>query len=135
DIEAATAAFAQEPGGGLIAIPDTFTIGRRDMIIALAASLGSVRGIRTTRGHVVADIFISYSKQHPQPPRDLAAYLEREGYSVWWDTNLLAGEIFREVIDRELNAAKAVIVIWTRESVRSDWVLAEADQADRHGKL
>jgi len=37
DIEAATAAFAQEPGGGLIAIPDAFTIVRRDMIIALAA--------------------------------------------------------------------------------------------------
>ena len=37
DIEAALAAFAREPGGGLIAIPDTFTIGRRDMIIGLAA--------------------------------------------------------------------------------------------------
>jgi putative ABC transport system substrate-binding protein len=37
DIEAAMATFAHEPGGGLIAIPDTFTIGRRDMIIALAA--------------------------------------------------------------------------------------------------
>jgi hypothetical protein len=33
----------------------------------------------------MADIFISYSKQHPQPTRDLAAYLEQEGYSVWWD--------------------------------------------------
>jgi ABC-type uncharacterized transport system substrate-binding protein len=37
DIEAAAAMFARRPGGGLIAIPDTFTIVRRDMIIALAA--------------------------------------------------------------------------------------------------
>src|SRR5215472_14471388 len=37
DIEAAIAVFAREPGGGLIAIPDTFTMGRRDPIIALAA--------------------------------------------------------------------------------------------------
>jgi len=37
NIEAAMVVFAQEPGGGLIAIPDTFTIGRRDMIIGLAA--------------------------------------------------------------------------------------------------
>ena len=37
DIEAAIAAFARGPGGGLIAIPDTFTVERRDMIIALVA--------------------------------------------------------------------------------------------------
>jgi len=83
----------------------------------------------------VADIFISYSKQHPQPTREVAAYLEREGYSVWWDTNLTSGEIFREVIDRELDAARAVIVIWADHSVTSEWVIAEADHAKRDGKL
>ncbi len=39
DIEAAMAVFAREPGGGLIPVPDTFTIERRDTIIALAARL------------------------------------------------------------------------------------------------
>jgi hypothetical protein len=85
--------------------------------------------------HVVADIFISYSKQHPQTTRDVAAYLESEGYSVWWDTDLKAGERFGDVIDRELDAAKAVIVIWTARSVASDWVLAEAEHAHRDRKL
>jgi putative ABC transport system substrate-binding protein len=37
DIETAVTMFSQEPGGGLIAIPDSFTSGRRDVIIALAA--------------------------------------------------------------------------------------------------
>jgi putative ABC transport system substrate-binding protein len=37
DIEAAMAMFAREPDGGLIAIPDSFTVGRRDAIIALAS--------------------------------------------------------------------------------------------------
>jgi septal ring factor EnvC (AmiA/AmiB activator) len=83
----------------------------------------------------VADIFISYSKEQPQPTRDLAAYLESEGYSVWWDTGLKAGERFGNVIDRELDAAKAVIVIWTAHSVTSDWVLAEAEHAYRDRKL
>jgi formylglycine-generating enzyme required for sulfatase activity len=83
----------------------------------------------------VADIFISYSKQQPQPTHEVAAYLKSQGYSVWWDTDLTAGEIFRDVIDRELDAAKAVIVIWTKHSVASKWVLAEADHADRDGKL
>jgi hypothetical protein len=83
----------------------------------------------------MADIFISYSKQQPQPTRDVAAFLTSQGYSVWWDTNLTSGEIFRDVIDRELEAAKAVIVIWTAHSVASKWVRAEADHADRDGKL
>jgi hypothetical protein len=84
---------------------------------------------------VAARIFISYSKKDPQPTRDLAAYLTSEGYSVWWDTDLTAGEDFRDVIDRELEAADAVIVIWTGHSIESKWVKAEADHADRDGKL
>jgi putative ABC transport system substrate-binding protein len=36
DIEAALTAFARQPGGGLIAIPDAFTAERRDLITALA---------------------------------------------------------------------------------------------------
>jgi putative tryptophan/tyrosine transport system substrate-binding protein len=37
EIEAELARFAGEPQGGLIAIPDSFTIERRDLIIALTA--------------------------------------------------------------------------------------------------
>jgi hypothetical protein len=83
----------------------------------------------------VADIFISYSKRYPRPTRDVAAYLTSEGYSVWYDTKLISGQRFRAIIDQQLNAAKAVIVIWTKDSVRSNWVLAEADHADRDKKL
>jgi hypothetical protein len=84
---------------------------------------------------VAGKIFISYSKNDPQPTRDVADFLKSKGYSVWWDTNLTAGEIFRDVIDRELDAADAVIVIWTPHSVASNWVLAEADHANRAKKL
>lgn len=83
----------------------------------------------------MADIFISYSKQQPQPTRELADYLTSEGYSVWWDAHVTAGETFREIIDRELDAAGAVIVIWTPASIGSKWVLAEADHADQDRKL
>jgi putative tryptophan/tyrosine transport system substrate-binding protein len=37
DIEAAVTAFARQPGGGLVAIPDSFTVEHRDLIIDLAA--------------------------------------------------------------------------------------------------
>ncbi|MGO9486093.1 MAG: toll/interleukin-1 receptor domain-containing protein [Rhodomicrobium sp.] len=80
-------------------------------------------------------IFISYSKADPGPTRELADFLTAQGYSVWWDRNLTSGEVFREVIDRELAAADAVIVIWTAHSVASNWVVSEADDAARRGKL
>src|SRR5215468_2690940 len=83
----------------------------------------------------MADIFISYSK----PDRDnvvmLAAYLESEGWTVWWDTNLAAGDVFRDEIIRELAAARAVIVLWTQTSIKSDFVRAEAGRAKADGKL
>jgi putative ABC transport system substrate-binding protein len=37
DIEAAMTAFARQPGGGVVAIPDSFTVQHRDLLIALAA--------------------------------------------------------------------------------------------------
>jgi len=80
-------------------------------------------------------IFISYSKEEPEPTTALAALLSSEGYDVWWDSSLTPGEVFREVIDRELDAAHAVIVIWTPASITSNWVISEADHASRQGKL
>jgi hypothetical protein len=64
-------------------------------------------------------IFISYSQKQLQPTRDFAVFLRSEGYSVWTDADLIPGDR-REVIERELNAADAVIVIWTNDSVESD---------------
>ena len=83
----------------------------------------------------MADIFISYSKSDPEPTRQIASYLEVKGYTVWWDTSLTAGEDFREKITQELQSSKAVIVIWTPNSVQSAWVISEADFARKNNKL
>jgi len=37
DIEAAMTAFARQPSGGVVAIPDSFTVHHRDLLVALAA--------------------------------------------------------------------------------------------------
>ncbi len=68
----------------------------------------------------MADIFISYSKKHAQLTEELARDLEAEGYTTWWDTSLLPGQEFPDEIQRQLHAAKAVIVIWTESSVESE---------------
>jgi TIR domain len=83
----------------------------------------------------VADIFISYSKQDQADARLLAAYLESEGWSVWWDTNLVVGDAYRDEIMKQLAAARAVIVLWTMNSIKSDFVRAEAGRAKADGKL
>jgi hypothetical protein len=67
---------------------------------------------------VAGRIFISYSRQRPQPTRDVAAYLTSEGYSVWWDTKLISGDIFREVIVRELDAAERGLLAERRRRAR-----------------
>jgi TIR domain len=83
----------------------------------------------------MADVFISYSKSHTEATRNLARELEGKGVMVWWDTELLAGESFRERIIQEIKACKAAIVIWTPDSVHSDYVLSEAERARVARKL
>lgn len=83
----------------------------------------------------MADIFISYSQQDRDEARLIAAFLEAEGYSVWWDTSLLSGENFRKAIMTELGRARATIVLWTESSVHSDWVQSEAGRAHADRKL
>lgn len=83
----------------------------------------------------MADVFISYSRTHRALTEALAKDLESKGLDVWWDTDLLAGEDYRERIMSELKGCRAAIVIWTPESVRSAYVLSEAERARRDGKL
>lgn len=83
----------------------------------------------------MADIFISYSKADHEQVRLLAAFLEAEGYSVWWDASLLSGENYRNVIMTELARARAALVVWTQNSIHSDWVQSEAGRAQADHKL
>jgi TolB-like protein len=83
----------------------------------------------------MADIFISYSKQSKAETEQLATELQAKGFSVWYDTSLVPGDSFRDVIISELAQARAAIVIWTADSVKSDWVCAEASRARARGIL
>lgn len=81
------------------------------------------------------DVFISYSREDRAAARHFAKCLAAEGLTVWWDAALHSGETFDEVIERELKAACAAVVLWSPRSVLSRWVRAEATLADRQGKL
>lgn len=83
----------------------------------------------------MTDIFISYSKTRRDVALNLANKLEELGYVVWWDTSLVPQGSYRDEIDLQLDTAKAVIVIWSPESIKSSWVRSEADHADGQAKL
>jgi hypothetical protein len=83
----------------------------------------------------MADIFVSYAKADRSLASKLVAMLEAEGWKVWWDTNLDIGDDFRNEIMTELGRARAVIVIWTDASIKSDWVRSEAGRAQADRKL
>ena len=67
--------------------------------------------------------------------RLFAEAFAQDGFTVWWDAALRSGETFDEVIEQELRASKAVVVLWSPRSVASRWVRAEATLADRNHTL
>lgn len=76
----------------------------------------------------MVDVFISYKNSERARVSNIARALEAEGYSVWWDNALRGGEDYSEVIDQQISSAKVIMPIWSRESVKSQWVRAEAER-------
>lgn len=83
----------------------------------------------------MADVFLSYSREDQATARRFAEGFENEGFTVWWDQTLDAGEAFDRVTEQALDDAKAVVVLWSKRSVESRWVRAEATQAQANARL
>src|ERR1700733_8425195 len=80
-------------------------------------------------GSRLPDIFLSYSRDDQATARRFAEGFERAGFTVWWDATLDAGQAYDEVTEKALQEARAVVVLWSKTSVASRWVRAEATQA------
>ena len=83
----------------------------------------------------MADVFVSYSRSDKARVAPLVAAIKAKGWSVWWDPAIDAGQQFDDQIDAELQAANAVLVVWTPTSVASRWVRGEARDAAERGIL
>jgi hypothetical protein len=79
----------------------------------------------------MSDIFISYSSEERHRVLPLVNALEKTGWSVFWDRTIPAGKTWRQVIGTEIQTCRSVVVVWTESSVRSEWVLEEAETGKR----
>lgn len=80
-------------------------------------------------------VFLSYARVDRQRVSAIATALEAEGFDVWWDTLIEGGASFSKTISAALENSTVVIVVWSKSSIESDWVLDEAMQGRDQKKL
>ena len=83
----------------------------------------------------MADVFLSYARPDAAATARLARELEASGRSVWYDRELPAHRVYSDVIERELESAGVVVVLWSKAAAESQWVRSEANRARELGKL
>ena len=83
----------------------------------------------------MADVFLSYARSSLDDAMRVAECLQSQGFSVWFDQSLPAHRAYTDVIAEQLDAAKAVVVLWSEEAAHSQWVRSEANRARETGRL
>ena len=81
----------------------------------------------------MSDVFISYKAEDRRRIEPLLQALLSDGYQVWWDQHIGTGDEWRQTIERELDATKCVIVVWSKRSVgpEGQFVRDEATRAQQ----
>ena len=84
----------------------------------------------------MADIFISYSSEDRDRVISIVKVLEEQGWSTFWDwRSIPVGKTWRQFIEEGLIEASCVLVLWSKKSIVSEWVLEEADYGKSNGML
>ncbi|MBA3511029.1 TIR domain-containing protein [Sphingomonas sp.] len=83
----------------------------------------------------MADVFLSYARPDRVTAERLAGAIADTGLTVWWDRHIKGGSDFSRDIEKQLNAASKVLVMWSKEAADSRWVRDEASVAADSGRL
>lgn len=82
------------------------------------------------------DIFLSYARQDTDKARQIKDLLEGLGLNVFFDTEGLdGGDVFPDILDRELKTAGAVVGVWSKHALTRPWVKIECDIGKTRGVL
>lgn len=79
----------------------------------------------------MADVFISYSRKDRERCDAIREALSALDVDVWSDAGIGAGLAFDREIEKQVEQARALLVLWSAYTVESDWVRNEA----RTGKV
>lgn len=83
----------------------------------------------------MASVFLSYARADAAKANRLAEALRRSGHDVWWDRQIQGGARYSKEIKSALDRAHVVLVLWSEQSVESDWVQDEAEVGRDSGRL
>jgi tetratricopeptide (TPR) repeat protein len=86
-------------------------------------------------GASMVDVFVSYASEDRDRVRGIVADIEAIGCSVWWDREIGAGSAFDREIEKAIDEAHCIVVVWSRHSVESEWVRTEANEGLEKGTL
>jgi hypothetical protein len=74
----------------------------------------------------MADVFLSYAREDAARAEQIARGLEAAGLDVFWDNEIPPGQTWADYIEQKLTQCKALIVLWSEHSTKSQWVREEA---------
>jgi len=80
-------------------------------------------------------VFLSYSRKDADVAQAVAEAIAAAGHEVWWDRHLPGGSRYAVEIDRALQDAEAVVVLWSHSAIASSWVQDEAVEGRDSGRL
>jgi uncharacterized membrane protein YhaH (DUF805 family) len=83
----------------------------------------------------MADVFISYSREDRPRAEQVARGLAAVGLDAFWDTDIPPGQTWADYIEGKLSQCKAVVVLWSEHSTKSQWVREEARMGRDKSKL
>jgi uncharacterized membrane protein YhaH (DUF805 family) len=83
----------------------------------------------------MADVFISYSREDRPRAEQVAHGLGAMGLDAFWDTDIPPGQTWADYIEGKLSQCKAVVVLWSEHSTKSQWVREEARMGRDKSKL
>lgn len=83
----------------------------------------------------MADIFLSYAREDKARAEQVAKGLAAAGLEVFWDSEIPPGQTWADYIEEKLTHCKALIVLWSEHSTKSQWVREEARMGRDKGVL